>query len=112
MLADYFARKNLINKACAWEAKQATMLDIAGQHTDNITDSGVYTMRYMEAYMGGSLKDCALKKPADKIIPQLRVKYMHAIVTADHNSVREKVMNWAAGYEKEGKVAKAKKRKA
>ncbi|KAL3653260.1 hypothetical protein CASFOL_002941 [Castilleja foliolosa] len=67
---------------------------------NNKVDCGVYAMRHMETYMGGSLKSwrCGLSKNNQRTMKYLRVRYAAALLGSDINVHRDRVVAEAKKY--------------
>ncbi|KAL3626839.1 hypothetical protein CASFOL_029318 [Castilleja foliolosa] len=66
----------------------------------NRVDCGVYAMRHMETYMGGSLKSwrCGLSKNNQRTMKYLRVRYTAALLGSEINTHRDRVVAEAKKY--------------
>ncbi|KAL3638093.1 hypothetical protein CASFOL_017963 [Castilleja foliolosa] len=67
---------------------------------NNRVDCGVYAMRHMETYMGGSLKSwrCGLSKNNPRTMKYLRVRYTAALLGSEINTHRDRVVAEAKKY--------------
>ncbi|KAL3644388.1 hypothetical protein CASFOL_012320 [Castilleja foliolosa] len=67
---------------------------------NNRVDCGVYAMRHIETYMGGSLKSwrCGLSKNNPRMMKYLRVRYTAALLGSEINTHRDRVVAEAKKY--------------
>ncbi|KAH6838021.1 hypothetical protein C2S53_009581 [Perilla frutescens var. hirtella] len=74
--------------------KTMDMLKMAWRNETNEIDCGIYVMRHMETYKGGSLRqwNSGLMYNNDKQMRYLRAKYCAAILSADSNIHKDRII--------------------
>ncbi|KAL3648725.1 hypothetical protein CASFOL_005128 [Castilleja foliolosa] len=96
-----FLESNGINiKAQFLKKLKFDRLKMHWRDESNRVDCGVYAMRHMETYMGGSLKSwrCGLSKNNQRTMKYLRVRYTAALLGSEINTHRDRVVAEAKKY--------------
>ncbi|CAI9278963.1 unnamed protein product [Lactuca saligna] len=72
---------------------------------NNNTDCGIFTMRHMETFMGGNIRDfktgCKSESLAqDNQLSRLRVIYLCKIINSDYNLLTDSILHQVAEFQK------------
>ena len=102
-LTTWYQQKFHASRAAVVGSKTFHVLEMPWRDDKNKKDCGVYLMRHLEAYYGGDIRNfqCGFQKDSRAGISSLRIKYTHALVSADINVRRNQVMKNVKQYAKE-----------
>ncbi|CAH1431616.1 unnamed protein product [Lactuca virosa] len=72
---------------------------------NNTTDCGIFTMRHMETFMGGNIRDfkTGFKSESlaqDNQLSRLRVIYLCKILNSDYNLLKDSILHQVAEFQK------------
>nr|KAJ0193703.1 hypothetical protein LSAT_V11C800420220 [Lactuca sativa] len=95
-ILDYFKSQNHL-KTEMFSHVMPHRLEMPWRTINNHIDCGVFTMRHMETYMGGSMNEFKVgfknESPAqDDQLAKLRTKYLYKIITREYNVHKDYVL--------------------
>ncbi|KAL3621671.1 hypothetical protein CASFOL_036583 [Castilleja foliolosa] len=100
MVKGFLSSKGLGKKAQFLKTLNYDRLKMSWRDEKNKVDCGVYVMRHMETYMGGSLRGwkCGLSKNNARQMKALRAKYAAAILGSEMNLHRVRIVSEVKKY--------------
>ncbi|CAH1415867.1 unnamed protein product [Lactuca virosa] len=72
---------------------------------NNSTDCGIFTMRHMETFMGGNIRDFKTRFKSESLaqdnqLSRLRVIYLCKIINSDYNLLKDSILHQVAEFQK------------
>nr|GMD95284.1 uncharacterized protein LOC109155335 [Ipomoea batatas] len=101
-LASFFVNANLHERAVQVRRLKPKRMQMSWRDGTVPEDSGIYTMRHMESYLGQGVSgwECGLVKGDRNIVNDLRKKFMHDILVSNINTHKHSVIQCALEYDR------------
>nr|GMD17745.1 uncharacterized protein LOC109164944 [Ipomoea batatas] len=100
-LASFFVNANLHERAVQVRRLKPKRMQMSWRDGTIPEDSGIYTMRHMESYLGQGVSgwECGLVKGDRNIVNDLRKKFMHDILVSNINTHKHSVIQCVLEYD-------------